>query len=193
MKYNNVTLGQIEALINKLGGEDSALGILQGHVRVTTERISFPVWMEVEIGGIPKDQLLTLLAEEGFFMSDWAKSILGKEAFTTLPEKKRLKLVCCKVRDLNFTSQPTMAELQERIAAFGGTLCPAEVGPHLRRKFKDQPRGDIWLIMKQITDSNGHSVIFGLGRHDDGEWLDTSDAPPDDQWGLGDGVMFVLE
>lgn len=39
MKYGDLTLGQIEALVNILGGESVVLAILQGQVKVVPEKI----------------------------------------------------------------------------------------------------------------------------------------------------------
>jgi len=194
MKYGNWTLGQTEALINKLGGIENALGILQGNIRLTTERIFFPVWTMVEIGGVPKEQLVPTLESEGLFVGDWGKDMIKQDAFTVLPEKKLLKLARCTVRDLGFTEVPTTTQLKEAISRFGGQLCPAEVGPHLRRQLKDQANGDcFWLVMEQIMDSDGNPSVFGLHRHVDGkQWLVAGYATPDDRWNLGRVVVFVL-
>lgn len=157
MKYGKWSLGQTEALINTIGGIEVAEGILNGSIRILLERVSFPVWMTAEIGGLCAENLITTMESNGISIGHWAKDILGKPAFTTLPEKRTLKLARCKLRDLGFTQQPTTTELQERIKVFGGSLCPAELGPHLRLQFKDQEKGGMcWLLMQQIADSVGN-------------------------------------
>src|SRR3989344_2135411 len=194
MKYSTLNLGQIEALGNILGGEDNIVDILRGNIKVTLERVSFPVWMTVEIGGHPKEELVPLLERDGFFVSDWAKYMMRQDAFTTLPEQQKLKLARCKVRDLGFTERPTTAQLQQRVKERGGKLCPAELGPHLRRQLKDQRNGDIfWLVMEQIADSRGDPRVFELYRDDDGERRFVgSCVNPGVRWLLGHEVVFVL-
>src|SRR5574344_1916264 len=41
MKYGELNLGQIEALVNKLGGMDAVRNILSGVVEITTKAISY--------------------------------------------------------------------------------------------------------------------------------------------------------
>lgn len=194
MKFDDLTNGQTKALVQHLGGADTAFAILQGAVRITLERISFLVWMSIEIGGVPKADVVGLLEAEGFFVGDWAKDMVKQDAFTVLPSKQTLKLARCTVRDLGFTEEPTTEQLKERIKVFGGALCPAEVGPHLRRQLKDQKKGDIfWLVMEQIADSSGHPFVFALDRYDDGRrWLRGRSARPGRRWSLDDEVVFVL-
>ncbi len=195
MKYGTWTLGQTEALINKLGGAEFAIGILQGNVEIALRRVSFPVWMTIEIGGFPAEQLLTTLQNEGVFVGDAAHDIMKKPVFTTLPHKQIVSLARCKVRDLGFTDVTTTAQLQERIKERSGKLCPAEVGPHLRRQLKDQKKGDVfWIVMEQITDSYGRSSIFELRcRPRDERWLRADSVSVRNQWNLGDEVVFLTE
>lgn len=155
--------------------------------------MKFPVWMEVEIGGVPKEELVALLKSKGFSVGELARNVIRQDAFTVSPIKRTLKLAHCKVRDLGFTSAPTIIQLQERLIVFGGELCPAEVGPHLRRQIKEQERGDIfWLFMKPIADSDGYRYVFLLYRDVGSQWLSTDNADPDDQWSLNEDIVFVL-
>ncbi|HSX24540.1 MAG TPA: hypothetical protein VLG69_01080, partial [Candidatus Andersenbacteria bacterium] len=115
----------------------------------------FDIWITIEIGGISKQEFVPLLEGEGFFVGDWAKDMMKQDAFTVLPNKQNLKLARCKVRDLGFAQIPTTRQLQQQVKELGGLLCPAEVGPHLRRQLKDQPNEDVfWLVMEEMPDSN---------------------------------------
>ncbi len=160
---------------------------------VEEKEMKFPVWMTVEIGGVSKKELVAL--EEGFVVvSNWARDVIKQDAFTVSPIKRTLRLACCEVRDLGFTEDPTFAQLQECLSAFSGELCPAEVGPHLRRQLKDQKKGVMfWLIMKQIADSDGSPSVFRLCRGDGGFGvLDGIYAHSASKWHLGRVVVFVL-
>ena len=92
--------------------------------------IKFSIWRTLTIGGVSKDELATRLGD-GFYISNWAKDIMSKPEFTTLPESTEIYLVRAKIKDLGFTKAPTTTELFARIKEVG-ELCPAEVGPHLR-------------------------------------------------------------
>ncbi len=102
----------------------------------------FPLWKELEIGGVSKSDLLAQMEAAGIGVWDYAKDIMSKAAFTTSATKRKLRLARAKIGDLGFTSNPTTAEIWERIRSFGHALCPAEAGPHLRLAFADQLPGD---------------------------------------------------
>lgn len=150
--------------------------------------------MEVEIGGNPKDQLVSSLESKGFFANYLVDEMVKQDAFVVLGTKKSLKLARCPIRDLGFTEMPTTAQLQQRVVELGH-LCPAELGLHLRQQLKDQPKGDIFqLVMEQVMDFDGNLNVFELFRHGDGgtQWLGTREAEPDDEWSLECEVVFVL-
>ena len=154
---------------------------------------TFPVWKTIRIGGKTMEQLLDAMNTNGFTVSDWAKDIMSKEAFTTLPEVQTINLARAKVRDLGFKKKPTTAELWARIRELGHDLCPAEVGPHLRLQFGDQPKGDyFWVAMEQISASGGCPCVFCVYHGDDVRWLHAGWTDPDDRWGLDFGVAFLL-
>ena len=152
----------------------------------------FSTWRTIQIGGKSKDELLTELKAAGITVGDWAKDIMGKEAFTTLSETQTVNLARVKVRNLGFTKQPTTMEIWARIRELGHELCPAEVGPHLCLQYQDQPRGDyFWLAMEQIADSDGGPLVFFVGRDGVGErWLDTHWTNSGSRWGLDRGIVF---
>ena len=152
----------------------------------------FPLWRILTIGGVPKDELVRILGD-GFYVSDWAKDIMSKSEFTTLSEPTDIHLARAKVKDLGFTEPPTTTELFTRIKEVG-SLCPAEVGPHIRLADKDQLKGTgYWVAMEPITDSGGFPDVFSVGRDGDGErWLDAGYASPGGRWDLGGGVVFCL-
>ncbi len=154
----------------------------------------FPVYLEIEVGGKSQKQMLGEMKSNDLFVSDWAKDIMSKDAFTTLPEQTSVHLARVKVSDLGFTEQPTTTELWARIRELGHELCPAEVGPHLRLQFADQEKGDyFWVAMEQISDSVGYPYVFYIRRNDDGErWLYTTWVRPDYRWHLDRELVFVL-
>ena len=166
---------------------------LKNGCQATVNISSFPIWKTITIGGVSKNELLQQLAEKKFYISDWAKDIMSKPEFTTLPEKKTINLARIKVRDLGFSSQPTTAELWARIKQVG-SLCPAEVGPHLRLELADQAKGDyFWLAMNTITDSDGYPNVFKVKHDDYGKfWLHGNYANPGPHWNLENELVFVL-
>lgn len=155
---------------------------------------TWPVWRGLEIGCVASKQLLDDLKRDGCQVSEWARNIIGKPAFTTLRTLTTIELVRIKVRDLGFTEEPTTTELFARAKKCGLDLCLAEVGPHLRLVDKDQPRGTwYWIAMKPITDSDGSLIVFYVRRGGDGgRWLLTNIAHPKYHWLLDYAIVFVL-
>lgn len=147
----------------------------------------------VTIGGVSKGSLLKRLTDGGHSVSDWARDIMGKPSFTTLPESTEIELGWITVRDLGFTKEPTTTELFTRIKEVSD-LCPAEVGPHLRLIDSDQQRGSwYWVAMEPITDSDGSPGVFDVGRYGGGgRWLDAGCADPGGHWDLDSAVVLVL-
>ena len=109
--------------------------------------------------------------------------------FTTLPEPKTIsnRATSCHGSVCN----PTTEQIYERADRLNWDLCPAEVGPHLRLAYKDQPMNE-WLsiAMIQIADRNGRPNLFDVERNDHGSWLDTSWAEPADPWNPDNSLVF---
>lgn len=165
-------------------------------LRPTVEKRDFPVYLEAEVGGKPKDQLLAELKSAGYFMSDWAKDIISKDAWKP-GLKETVKFTRVHVRELGFTDPkrlPTTTQLWARIREFGHSLCEPGDGPAIRLALKDQPRGDwFWCAMEQIAGSGGDPSVFGVEcGGDGGRWLTVAWTRPDGEWDLGDGLVFRL-
>lgn len=147
---------------------------------------------DIEIGGKSTEQLEKEIKQIGQ-ISSYAKDMLHSRDFTTLENPTSLGIVRLKIRDLGFNEWTTTDQIYKRAQELGLDLCPAEVGPHLRLKDKDQPMYDWYYVgMKQIADSVGHPFVFLLEPHGDGLWLNVSWAKPDDSWGLGHEFVFSL-
>src|SRR3989344_2205096 len=128
--------------------------------------LTLEVWKEIKIGGMFAEELISGIEADGDFVGNEAKFMMRKLEFKTLPAKRKIKLARCKVRELGFTEMPTTDELWVKVAEFSGPeLSPSEVGPHLRRQWLDQEKGDaVWVVMKQILDSDGYPRIFCVER-----------------------------
>lgn len=153
----------------------------------------FPVYLEIEVGGKSKDELLSEIEASGMFASDWTKYIMNKDAWKP-GEKETTKFARVKVSDLGFTKNTTTAEIWARIKELGHSLCEPGDGPALRLALKDQPKGDyFWTVMEQITDSDGDPGVFYVERDDGGRrWLRASWADSDGKWDLDDEIVFRL-
>jgi len=140
---------------------------LSGLVPSVEETKNFPIYLECEVGGKSKDELITEIELNGMFASDWAKDIMGKPAWKP-GEKQTVKFARVKVCDLGFTKNPGTSQIWARIQEFGHSLCESGDGPAIRLVLKDQPRNDrFWIAMEQIAASGGLSSVFIVERRDD--------------------------
>lgn len=148
----------------------------------------------LEIGGQTKDQLEAALERAGFNVSDYARSMMKSQDFTTERQKEQTDLVRLTVDALfNDGRTHTTDEVFSRAKEFGLELCPAEVGPHLRLSYKDQPLDEwIYVAMKQISGSGGYPYVFNVERDDGGSWLSYGWARPDNEWNPEDKFVFRL-
>jgi|GEM_PF-2652368 len=167
----------------------------------------FAKWRSFLIGGVNKKALLQRV-EARFSVGDWAKDLMKRPAFTTQDAEEEIETIILTPADFGYERQPTTTELLDptRLAEWSKQnaarlpegyvveLLPAEVGPHIRDQYKDQPKGEVlWMAMERITDSDGDPDVFRVRRGGDGtQWLCTCSADPGSQWSLDYRLVFRL-
>jgi len=122
-----------------------------------------------------------------------------------------VKIVILRVADLGFLDAATTREIigteddtdQHGISApftrgrgreFGLELCPPEIAPEYRLKYKNQPLHErLFIAMKPIIGSDGEPRIFVLGHNADGLFLDAIQARADDLWHPNKKFMFCIQ
>src|SRR5258708_6667307 len=113
--------------------------------------------------------------------------------FTTERKQTETGIVRLKVGDLGFQGSATTDQVYAKAKELGLDLCPAEIGPHLRLKYQDQPYGDYFYIgMPQISGSDGDLDVFRVSHGGGGLWLDDSWAIPANEWSPGIEFVFSL-
>ena len=198
MKYNDFSLGQVEAVFNKLGGAEGVMEFLSGKTMVTKvlsdEKTSFNVWKTIKLGTHKDaDSLCKAMKKANFTIGDWANDILGKPAFTVASAEEEIQLVNLSVADLGFKEGANYENICSKAKQLGLELCPNEVGPQLRLQYKDQPKGEyLRIAMEPITDSGGNLSLFGVARGDDGLWLYGDSGRSGLFWGADGRFVFRL-
>ena len=174
MKYGELNLGQMEAVVNKLGGMEGVRRFLSGELLVKELEHQFKIWKTIKLGSSFKtaDDFRKSLKDNGFNISDWANDILGKPNFTVATEETEVDLVKVTVAELGFKKGARREQIYDRAKEFGLELCPPEVGPQLRLQYQDQPNGEwVFIGMEPITDSDGGLHVFSVERDDSELWL----------------------
>lgn len=191
---HNLTAGQLNAIVKKLGGEEAAIRFLRGELTVsaaTTTPREFSVWKTVKLGTCKTpDEYRKALKYGGYRIGDWGNDILGKTPCAT--EEQEVDLINLTVCELGFGKGASYKDICARAVELGLELCPAEVGPALRLSYKDQPRGE-WIViaMEAITDRGGDLGVFLVAHGGNELWLDGRYGRPGLHWSSDYRFVFV--
>ncbi|MCR4323256.1 MAG: hypothetical protein NUV61_04185 [Candidatus Azambacteria bacterium] len=167
MKYGEVTLGQIEAIINKLGGMDYVRLLLSGKIRA-----NFVIWKTIKLGTEQDHiRLYNDVVGWGHDFTQTAKDMMYHPDFTVESKETEIDLVVISGYDLGFSRRVRFNELCDRAISGGLDFCPSEVGPQVCHQGGDLLLGHPELIvaMKPITDGER---IFFIRRRDRSSRID---------------------
>lgn len=135
-----------------------------------------PNWKRIWIGGKTAEQLIAEL-QARYDLDSWAYNIMREEGFTTRPTREEALLAMLTPADLGYRLAPQQSDLfyggqlekwsRLHLDGYQLTLCPSEVGPHLRLQYDEQPRKGhaLWLAMEPVADGFGTKRIFYLRRN----------------------------
>ena len=152
MKYGDLTLGQIEAIVNKLGGMEGVRKFLGTEPVSTRSPWSFKrpqtikMWKTkiLKLGGVASGaEFVKLLNEIKCFTEECDihahESLLWQPSFhVSSAEEREVELVSVSVGEL-CGREASRREIYAAAERQGLSLCPPEVGPYLRLEYKDQP------------------------------------------------------
>lgn len=195
IKYSELNLGQIEAVVNRIGGMSGVQRLLADELvvveksnlkPVVTEARDFAIWKTVTLGleKSPKDYRKAI-KNYGGHIGDRTDQILNKTEVSQT--EVELDLVVVTVNRLGFRNAH-LDVLYARAINLGLQLCPAEVGPALWLLYKYEPGGEwLYIGMEPITCSDGSPRVFG-GDGEGERWLRSTHIGNDhlcyayDQW-----------
>ena len=201
MKYSDLDLGTIEAIMNKLGGMEGAKRFLRGEL-VISELVRS--WREengvISLGSVTSDGTTGLgwierLEKKGFKLCDYSKSILLSPDFkpTNGITTEIAVLKGEMFSDKNRFTKNIRAEADKR-----NLVKPnAEVACLIREKFTDkeiEAMGLLYIVAmhEPIKDSDGVLGLLSADRYDDSSWLNTYYDEPGSGWYRGSGFAFAV-
>lgn len=200
MKYSDVRLGDVEAVWNKLGGEEGVKRFLHGELTVSEPTRSWReqdgiIYFSVTSDGTTGEGLITRLESKGSRLSEPAKWVLRS------PEFKPTNGVTTEIAVLKgmlFKDEDRTTE-NIRVKAQGRKLITpnAEVACLIREKFTDkeiEEMGLVWIVAMHdpISDSAGDPFLLSVIRDDDGRWLGAFCGGPGSRWCHSDGFAFAV-
>jgi len=143
--------------------------------------LPFPVWKIIKLGTHKSAGALGKAVSRGSEISDGASDLMTK--VTVAETRCEIELYCATVTEIGFPDGAKFADIRARLDDLGFANCPAEVGPQLRRQYRDQPPGGwVYVMMDPITDSDGFPKVFSVVRDACGLWLYSKYARPGDFW-----------
>jgi len=200
MKYGELNLGQVEAIVNKLGGMDGVQRFLRGETTISEPERAWReqdgvVYFSVMSDGTTGEEWINRLESKGFRLSDYAKSVLRSPDFQPT-DGVTYEIAVLKgmlFEDSNRVTKKIRAEAKGR----GFTTPNAEVACLIREKFSDEEieaMGLWWIITmhEPIEDSDGSPYLLSVRRRDDGRWLGAYYDFPAHRWRRGDGFAFAV-
>lgn len=177
--YKKLTLEQIEAAIEMLGGVGGVERLLNGGFE-----ISYKVWKTVVIGTgcTNSSDFRTAIQREGYYVASSSDvDILNGDFIDPRTAKEEIDLVLLSTKELGLKEgKHTYADVFKRARELGLALCPGEVGPQLRLQYPDQrPVSRIRIGMEPVP-LDGSVVVFEVRSDFHGRSLAVTNAHPDD-------------
>ncbi len=196
----DLTAGQLNAIVKKLGGHDRAIKFLQDKLSVSEPTRNWReqdgvIYLSVTSDGTTGPQWIERLEGKGFRLSDYAKSVLRS------PDFKPTFGVTTEISILNgmlFEDCDRITSNIRDLAAQRKLTTPnVETACLIRENFSDEDieaMALIWIIImhEPITGIAGDPRLLGVGRSVDGRWLGAYYDKPDDRWNRGGGFVFVV-
>jgi hypothetical protein len=152
-----------------------------------------------------KHELLAQLENASVQFNESARILFAHEKFITSSAVSNVEIVELSVADLGFPPEgATIGSIHERAAACGLSLCPLELGPHLRLQYLDQPEGSIGhpptqhcappgsltVASRELTSDEDIPKGFYLRRIEGVLWLRGYRSGPDHIWSAADRLVF---
>lgn len=198
-KYPN-TLGRIEAVWNKLGGEEGVDRFLCGEITVSEPARSWReqdgvIYFSVTSDGTTGEDWIKCLEGKGFRVGDYAKQVLRSPDFkpTSGATIEVAVLKGMLFEDNDRITKKIRAEADKRKLSKPN----AELACLIRQKFTDKEIEQMgpWYIVamhEPINDSDGDPSLLDASRFDVGRWLNAFSDRPDYGWGRDSGFAFVV-
>ena len=203
MKYGDLSLGQIEAIVNKLGGMDKVNMFLRGELIISELTRSWTekdgvIYLDDDLvsDGTTGEEWIARLESKGFRVSNYAKSVLRSESFVLSNPGTIYRVAVLKgeiFSDNKRITKNIRKEAKKRSLSTPNT----EIACLIREKFSDKELEAMdlyWIVTmhEAIKDSDGDPRLLFANRFYDGSWLSTRCGVPDYKWLRAGGFAFVV-
>lgn len=160
--------------------------------------------INLEYGGLSKNDLLVKLNDTGILLNEFAKIILLSELFKVSKQKKQIKVVVTSLKELCFSKEATIPEIEKNLKNYGLAECPLELAPYLRLYLKNQkeikeesinkaPSGSLTIFSRPLVEDEDFPKGFYLRNIDGKLWLRGYRCSLDYIWSPDDKLIFKLD
>ena len=194
-----LTVGQINAIVKKLGGHDMALRFLRDELSVSEPIRSWReedgvIYFSVTSDGTTGEDWIKCLEGNGFRVGDYAKQVLRS------PDFKPTSGVTTEVAVLNgmlFGDQRITKKIRAEADKRKFLKPNAELACLIRLQFTDKEIEAMRLryivaMHEPINDSGGDPSLLRADRDGVGRWLSAYHGRPGDRWDRGGGFAFAV-
>jgi len=203
MKYGDLSLGQIEAIVNKLGGMDKVNMFLRGELIISELTRSWTekdrvIYLDDDLvsDGTTGEEWIARLESKGFRVSNYAKSVLRSESFVLSNPGTIYRVAVLKgeiFSDNKRITKNIRKEAKKRSLSTPNT----EIACLIREKFSDKELEAMdlyWIVTmhEAIKDSDRDPALLSASRYGDGSWLDSYYDFPGREWDRDSGFAFVV-
>lgn len=197
----DLTAGQLNAIVKKLGGHDEALKFLRGETTVAESQRTWReqdgiIYFSVVSDGTTGEQWIRRLEKKGFRIVDYAKILLLS------PDFKPTSGVTTEIAVLKGILFEDYDRITKKIRAYAAERkleAPnAEVACLIREAFSDEEieAMGLWRIFamhEPIRDSDANPHLLYARRYGDGRWLDAYYDKPNGRWERDYGFAFAIQ
>ncbi len=196
----DLTAGQLNAIVKKLGGHEAALKFLRGELSVSEPEKSWHehdgvIYFTVTSDGATGAEWIARLKKKGFRVSDYAKQVLLSKNFKPTTGVTTEVAV---LKGMLFEDNQRITKNIRKNAEDRKLETPnAEIACLIREKFTDEDieaMGLVWIVVmhESINDSDGDPYLLGADRLVGGHWLCAYYVSPGSKWNRVSGFAFSL-
>ncbi len=195
----NLTLGQLNAIVKKLGGEANALKLLRDEFTVSEpvrnwREVDGIIYFSVTSNGKTGQEWMDYFKTKKIVVGDWAKQLLESPDFQPT-NGVTTEIAVLKGMLFNDSDRVTK-NIRNEADRRGWSKPNAEVACLIRDMFTDEElktMGLYWIVVmhEPILDSGGNPNLFSADRSD-GSYLGAYYGKPDDRWNPDNGFAFAI-
>ena len=159
--------------------------------------------INLEYGGLSKNELLMKLNDSGVLLNEFATTILSSEFFKVSNQKQQITILVTSIKEIGFSEGATIPQIEKNLKNYGLSECPLEIAPYLRLYLKNQkeikeetvnqaPSGSLTIFSKPLVEDEDFPKGFYLRNLDGKLWLRGYRCSFDYIWNPNDKLIFQL-